>query len=40
MSETDNNISISIDGKPITSLINRNERVDVLKLLRVMVVKE
>ncbi len=26
MSETDNNISISIDGKPITSLINRNER--------------
>ena len=30
MSETDNNISISIDGKPITSLINRNEREDVL----------
>ncbi len=30
MSETDNNISISIDGKPITSLINRSEREDVL----------
>ena len=30
MSETDNNISISIDGKQITSLINRNEREDVL----------
>ena len=33
MSEVDNNISLSIDGKKVDSLIDRNERIDVLNAI-------
>ena len=33
MSEVDNKVSISIDNEKIDSLINRNERVDVLNAI-------